>query len=205
MNATPMIDPLDTRVSLLLRLKDHDEDAWREFWEIYQPLIWRVTKTLGLPDQEAADVVQEVVMSVFQAIQRYESRPHSHAFRGWLRTIARNTTLNYLSQRLAARGQGGSSLARFIEERVDPRADLGLEWDRQHQQQLIAWAAKQVANQVSPQTFAAFWRTTVEGESVLVVADKLQMTPGNIYVARGRVMLRMRQLIEQRLQEEESC
>ncbi len=93
------------------------KQAWVEFLDLYQPLIWRVTKSLGLNDSDAADVVQEILLAVFRSIERYESRPHPRAFRGWLATIAKNTALNHLGRDPRGRGQGGSSILRSLNNR----------------------------------------------------------------------------------------
>ena len=179
-----------------------DERAWSDFLELYQPLLWRVTKSLGLNDCDAADAVQEILLTIFRSIERYESRPHPKAFRGWLATIAKNTALNYLTRNLQSRASGGTSVFRQLHAQSDPKAELSLIWESQHRKQLIAWAAQQVSGQVSPPTFAAFWRTMIEGETVETVALALKMSIGNVYVARGRVMHRMKKAIDLRMKEE---
>ena len=49
----------DTRKSLLIRLNEssHD-DAWPEFVEIYEPLIYRLAKAKGLQHADAEDMTQ---------------------------------------------------------------------------------------------------------------------------------------------------
>jgi len=49
---------------------------------------------------------------------------------------------------------------------------------------------------VQATTWQAFWRTAVLNESVEEVAEDLKMTPGAIYVARSRMIVRIRKTIE---------
>ena len=60
MHTTP-----ETRPSLLLRLRNpQDEQAWREFLELYEPLIERLARRRGLQHADARELVQEVLVAV---------------------------------------------------------------------------------------------------------------------------------------------
>ena len=60
-----MTDQPATRASLLLRVHDpNNHGAWREFVELYGPLIFRFASKRGLQDADAADLTQ----IVFQAL-----------------------------------------------------------------------------------------------------------------------------------------
>src|ERR1041385_4862929 len=78
---------LPTRQSLLSRLKDWGDDAsWREFFDLYWRLVYRVAIKAGLNDSEAQEVVQETVLSVAKKIkdgQGFKYDP-SKSFKGWL-------------------------------------------------------------------------------------------------------------------------
>jgi DNA-directed RNA polymerase specialized sigma24 family protein len=54
-----------------------------------------------------------------------------------------------------------------------------------------------VRDQVHESTWSAFWMTCVEGVSIESAATELQLTTGAIYIARSRVLSRLRQLIQQ--------
>ena len=201
MRAT-MHDSPETRLSLLLRLQGTpDELAWAEFCEAYHPILGRVAKSCGLRQQDVPDAVQEILMTVYRAIERYEPRPHPFAFRGWLAKIARNTTMNYLTRRLGRLPilGGDDSLARLMQV-PEVQANIEQQWKLEHQRHLLEMAAIKVANRVNTKTFAAFWRTAVEGEKVETVAKDLELTAGAVYVARGRVMAHLQaevRLLEQ--------
>ena len=53
-----MGDPL-TRPSLLIRVRDPaDADAWRQFLDLYGPLVYRFARKRGLQDADAAEWVK---------------------------------------------------------------------------------------------------------------------------------------------------
>src|SRR5438094_7280967 len=92
-----MTDPAITRPSLLLRVRDpRDKDAWREFVELYGPLVYRFARKRGLQDADAADLTQIVFQAVVPAIQRLDYDPRRGSFRGWLFAVVRNQLHNFL-------------------------------------------------------------------------------------------------------------
>ena len=106
----------ETRPSLLLRLRDaRDQQAWGQFWEIYQPLILRLVRQKGLQDADAREVTQEVLLAVSKAVGAWDANPARGSFRGWLATIARNLVVNFLiRQSRHPRGTGNSDFARWF-------------------------------------------------------------------------------------------
>jgi RNA polymerase sigma-70 factor (ECF subfamily) len=63
-----------TRASLLVRLRDpHNRAAWREFVDLYAPLVYGYARKQGLQDADAADLSQEVLGAVAGAIGRLQA------------------------------------------------------------------------------------------------------------------------------------
>lgn len=194
-----MPDFPETRLSLLQRLKNgQDETAWAEFHEIYRAVLTRMVVSAALPVSDQQDVVQEIWIAIYRGIDRYEPRSHAFAFRGWLAKIARNTAINYLSRKSNPQRLELIRDADTITDRNSTRQLLQEQWDREYQRQVLQWAAMRVASRVSAETFSAFWRTVVDGESVELVARELGMTTGALYVSRGRIMATLKREVESR-------
>jgi len=188
-----------TRASLLVRLRDpRDERAWAEFTEIYAPLIRRLARCRGLQEADAADLAQEVFRAVARAIERQAFDPARGSFRGWLFRIARNLVVNFLiSRERHPRGSGDTDVQALLEAQPAPAPEDSALFDTEYRRQLLYWAADQVRGQFSDLTWQAFWQTGVEGRGAREVADALGTTVGTVYHYKSRVMVRLRQKIEQ--------
>lgn len=194
-----MTDFPETRLSLLKRLQNgQDETAWTEFHEIYRPVLTRMVVAAGLPASDQQDVVQEIWIAIYRGIEKYTPRSHAFAFRGWLAKIARNTAINYLTRKTNPQRIESLRDAALLTDQNSTKYMLQEQWDREYQRQVLQWAAVRVASRVTAETFNAFWRTVVDGESVEKVALDLGMTPGAIYVSRGRIMATLKREVESR-------
>ena len=186
-----------TRISLLLRLRDtHDLPAWERFVALYAPLVYGFARRKGLQDADAADIAQDVLTSVAQQMRQWQYSPERGSFRGWLFTITRNRIKNWLAsaaRRTDATGGDDNLAAMQSQPETAPES---ADWDADYARHVYHWAAAIVRQQVSEQTWQAFEITAVEGHSGSDAAKTLGMTIGAVYLARSRVMSRLRELVQ---------
>lgn len=199
MNSTP-----ETRYTLIGKLQNpEDVEAWSEFTSIYQPLIFRICRKRGLQHADATDVTQEVLSRVSQAIEKFSTERRDSTFRGWLYRMTQNLVIDFLRKRnrnVLAKANYPLQMADNNAVDCDESAEFRLEFQRQ-----IFWlVAKNVRQQVQPKTWQAFWLTEIEQLPVEQVAKKLDASTGSIYVARSRVISRLKKEAEHRLAETNS-
>ena len=198
-------DPV-TRHSLLVRLRNsRDEAAWSEFSAVYEPVIYRMAQRRGMQDADAREIVQEVLMSVASAIDRFDVNAVG-SFRGWLSRITRNATIDRLRQ-LTARHEtiDASGVVRKLDEAAGNEQNSGNqlqeEFEQDRRRQLFRWAASQVRQRTGEINWMAFWKTSVDGRAVADVALELKISEGAVYVARCRILKRIREMVHDRLSE----
>lgn len=186
-----------TRLSLLVRLRDaHDRLAWEQFVGLYAPLVYGFARKKGLQDADAADIAQDVLTSVAQQMRQWKFDPQRGTFRGWLFTIARNRLKNWLaSPARRINGSGEEGHQSMLQEQPDLVTDE-TDWDADYARRVFHWAAGQVREQVSEQTWRAFEATAIHSRSGPDVAAELGMTVGAVYLARSRVMARLKRLVQ---------
>lgn len=191
MSASP-----ETRPSLLVRLKGQaDDEAWFEFTEIYQPLIYRLACRRGMQPADADDLVQQVLAAVARAIDRWKEDPARARFRTWLHRVATNAIINALTRGAPDRGSGDTGLHALLDQRPTadgPASDL---LRIEHRREVFRWAARQIRPEFQPATWDAFWLTSVEERTIDATAAELRLTRGAVYAARSRVMRRLREKV----------
>jgi RNA polymerase sigma-70 factor (ECF subfamily) len=190
-----MADVPLTRPSLLVRLRDaNDQDAWRDFVRLYAPAIYRFARRKGLQDADAADLTQEVLRGVAGSIGRLDFDPRQGMFRGWLFTLAHRRLCDWcVSRQRRDRGSGDSATLQLLHDQPE-RSDLK-HWEEDVDRETFARAAESVRPAFSDATWLAFWQTAVEGQSGKEVAAALGMTVGAVYLAKSRVMVRLKEAV----------
>ena len=195
-------DPSATSISLIELAKTNDSEAWRKLAEIYTPLVFSWARRGGLQDQDAADLLQDVFRLVSKNLGRFEKVSPQDTFRGWLWTITRNEVRGYY--RKLARpheiAQGGSDAKNQMSDIPDWVTDEAdgdeIERDESTEIQLIRGAVDLIRQDFQDNTWNAFWRSTVEGESTAEIAADLNMKPNAIRQAKLRVLSRFREVLD---------
>jgi RNA polymerase sigma factor (sigma-70 family) len=194
----PMDSQPVTRPSLLVCLRDpHDSRAWSQFVAIYSPLVYRLARRHGLQETDAADVTQDVFCAVARGIRQFDYDPRKGSFRGWLVVVARSKLQDFLRKRQGKnQGIGGTEARKLIE--LQPAGDCEEAFvEQEHRRCLFDWAVGQIQSDFQASTWQAFWQTSVEGKGSREVADSLGMTVGAVYIARSRVLAKLKQTIQQ--------
>lgn len=188
----------DTRISLLLRLPDkRDVAAWDQFVEIYEPLVYRLARAKGLQDADAREVVQEVLIVVSRAIERWDPDPERGRFRDWLFRIARNLVIKFLTRRkYRPLGTGDTVVAEFLNAQIDPSSVESGMFDIEYRREVFRWASERVREQVKEHTWQAYWMKNVEERETAAVARELEMSVGAVHIACSRVRSRLREAVQ---------
>jgi RNA polymerase sigma-70 factor (ECF subfamily) len=63
--------------------------------------------------------------------------------------------------------------------------------------ELVRWAGEQIRTEFSETTWNLFWLTAIEGVSIAEVAQSSGRSAGAIYVARFRVMTRLKEKVSE--------
>ena len=195
----------DTRASLILRLPSAaDAEAWNEFVSIYEPFVYRFARRGGLQEADARELVQNVLLAVARAVGRWRPDSSRGKFRTWLFRIARNQLIDLSGKlrRHATTPCCENSLG-MLAQPLEPLGGMDeFGWSDEevkmsHRRELFRWAAERVKTSVKLSTWQAFWLTAVEQLSAEVVAERLSISVGAVYIARSRVLARLRDAVNQ--------
>ena len=198
-----MSDLEQTRPTLLLRLRNgRDEGAWSQFVDIYSPLIYRYLRGCGLQDADAADVMQEVLRSVEGGIGNFNHDGPQASFRGWLITVTRSRLRDHIQKKKRQTAGSGDTNVLSMLDNVPGNGEFEQRWELEYQRHLFDWGVTRIRDDFQNHTWQAFWQTAVEQKEMQSVAENLGMSIGALYVARNRVIKRLRQVISAEIGEQ---
>jgi RNA polymerase sigma-70 factor (ECF subfamily) len=178
-----------TSATLLHRLRQPaNQPAWDRFVRLYTPLLFYWARKAGLAEADAADLVQEVFCVLIRKLPEFEYDA-GKSFRAWLRTVLLNTWRNRARQRIIP--------ARGVDDRFPPpepaMPDDALQLEEtEYRQHLVARAAELMRTEFEPATWQACWKLAVEGRPAADVARELGLTVNAVYLAKSRVLSRLR-------------
>ncbi len=193
MNSVPPTQP-----TLLVRIRDsHDQQARGRFVDLYAPLVYGFLHKRGLQDADAADLTQDVLRQVAVAAQRFEYDERRGSFRGWLFTIVQSRlTDHWRREGVREHGTGDTNAQEQLHQLPQPDGrDSNAEWDADYQRQLFQYAAGIIRPDFTDATWNAFWKMSVDGQAGKDVAEQLGLTIAAVYLAKGRVMTRLKEQV----------
>ncbi len=179
-----------TRPSLLIRVRDQNDDAsWREFVDIYGPLIERFALSRGVTRDNAPDITQDVLRNVAKAMHAFDYDAVKGTFRSWLFTIIRREIIR-MAKKLKRPGNANTDDPTDLLNQV-ASPEENARWETDYQRQLLRWAMKKIEPEFSEKAWKAFKRASLEDCPTSQVAKELSMSPGSVYVYKSRVLKRL--------------
>lgn len=184
----------ETSLSLLdaLRVAPSDE-SWRRLVDLYTPLIRGWLRRQGMTNQDADDVVQDVLAVVVRRLADFERQPQVGSFRSWLRTITVNCLRDFWrSPKSRPLATGTSDWQKMLDELQDPHSGVSRLWNEEHDRHVTQRLLEMIEPQFEPKTWRAFQRVAVEGARAADVAAELGMTVNAVFIAKSRVLTKLR-------------
>jgi RNA polymerase sigma-70 factor (ECF subfamily) len=176
-----------TSVTLLERLRHPGEEkAWTRFVRLYTPLLYYWARHIGLSTDHAADLVQDVLVTLVQKLPELRYDPNK-SFRAWLRTI----TLNQWRARCR---RGRLPVESALDLSLLPGRE-GLEpfAEQEYRQHLVRRALQLMQREFEPTTWKACWELVVADRPAAEVAAELGVSVAVVYGAKSRVLRRLRE------------
>jgi RNA polymerase sigma-70 factor (ECF subfamily) len=151
-----------------------------------------------LQPDDAADVQQDVFRSVARATPDFRREKPGDSVRGWLWRITQNQLRFFLRrQRQQPHAAGGTDFQQQLQE-IPLSAEAGEQTvppgpSAQERGAVFRRALDLVRSEFAERTWQAFWRVVVDERSPGDVAAELGMSAGAVYVAKSRVLRRLRE------------
>lgn len=197
--------PHNTSLTLIARAKDQQPAAWVRLVQLYGPLVYSWARAADLPPIQVAAVARDVFGQVRSELSTFELRQQPGAFRLWLSQITQEKLAKH---RALPRADGNSSSTDTFpsggpscEPSCEPSGGPSVPADADARTLLISAAVRIVKAESESNTWDAFWRMTVHGESAVEIAGDLGISPRTVRSARFQVTRKLRQLLADDLEE----
>jgi RNA polymerase sigma-70 factor (ECF subfamily) len=180
-----------TPLSLLDRLRSReDRAAWDRFVQLYTPLLYFWVRKTGLREQDAADLVQDVLTVLVAKMPDFVHR-RDGSFHAWLKTLVMNARRDQLRRKQPV--QAGAAEAPVEPFTPDPLDEF---IESEYRGRLALQALRILQADFAPATWQAVWEWVVEGQPAEEAARKHGLTLGGLYAAKCRVLGRLRAELE---------
>lgn len=188
----------DTPLSLLDRLRRQpDAAAWDRLLAVYTPMLRDWLRRHGLQATDVDDLIQETLTVLVRELPNFQHNQRQGAFRRWLRTILVFRLRNFWRHRQSRpEPTGDSDFLKWLDQLEDPHSDLSRRWDEEHDRHVVARLMQLIRADFTPSTWTAFQRTAVEGKDEESVAADLGMSLNAVFIAKSRVLCRLRKEME---------
>lgn len=182
-----------TRPSLLQRLRiPGDEESWREFVGLYQPLLARYARRRGLNTNDAEEVAQSCMEKLSRTMRTFQYSRDRGSFKNYLLVMVTHAIAN------AARGhrmlRAGTDVLDNLQKSKSASEEL---WDNHWLHEHLKHALDRLDAEFSGTTIAAFKLYALKEWPVEKVCSALGMTPNQVYLAKSRVTSRLRRALEE--------
>lgn len=186
-----------TRASLLQRVRDpQNKEGWREFFQIYQPLLYRYARVRGLSREDADELAQQCMTLLIERMPRFEYSQGKGGFKHWLRKMINNKINDFYKKRKVPLAE--SADFRRPQERETTLEEI---WEREWEKKHLQYFLKQIRDEVAPNTYQAFEYHVICDWPVERVVETLGVTPDQVYAAKSRITRKLRTLMRDALGE----
>ena len=178
--------------SLVLRLKEKDEAAFAEAFQLYKDLIFNLSLSMLADKSEAMDITQEVFLTLYRKVHRFRGEC---SLKTWLYRIALNQVSNRnrwwrrrFQHRTISLSLNGTSDEKITADLISDRPQP----DRQLLSLEVRKALQESMDQLPFEQRAAVTLRDMHGLSYEEIASVLGVHLGTVKsrIARGRTRLR---------------
>jgi len=189
-------DNIDSTTSCLLKdLKEEDTNAWRELIYLYGPFVRRWAAEDGVQGEAIQEIFLEVFTTVRNNADRFQREEERVRFRSWLKSITARKVAEHQEVKSNLETISGSEATDTIiqlsaieadAEPLSPADELAL----------VHRAISMIQGEFRSQTWKAFERTAVDGDSTAKVAQELGINPAVVRKHKAQVLRRLRVVLK---------
>jgi RNA polymerase sigma-70 factor, ECF subfamily len=179
-----------TSLTLLDRLRQQDQPgAWARFVQLYTPLLRDWAKRQGFQEADVDDLTHEVFLKLMTELPHY-TRTEGGSFRGWLFRVTANVCRNFRRRKATrplppAKGLSGA-------DAEPPPIEFE---ESEYRKALVGSGLAAIKDEFEEKTWTAFEQLMIQNRETAEVVAALGMTKNAVYIAKSRIITRLREVI----------
>jgi len=187
-----------TTTQVLEELSSSPEtEAWQRFCDHFRPVVVKFAKQLGLSATNAEDAAQETMLQFFKLFREGKYDPEKGRLSNWLFGVAKRVILNLRGHQPLEQLMADKTTGTSFWDLVKDDHSIKQSWDAQWRKMVLTRCLEQARREFNPKVFEAFELYALKDKTVEEVAQKFKMSRNSVYIAKSRVLSRLRQLEQQ--------
>lgn len=169
-----------------MRLRHKRDDlSWEEFVAAYERYIYLLIRGMKMGHHDAEDLVQGVMLAIWQKIPEFEYNPDRSKFRTWICRITRNKVVDYIRSSTSKSNKMNNYV---LEESSLPEIeDLAENEWKAH----VTDKAWETVSKCFEEKSLECFELVKKGNPVDEIAKKLEISESSVYVYSKRVKDRL--------------
>ena len=184
-----------TTTQVLEDLKcSNDTLAWSSFRDHFYPVVFNFARTLGLSATDAEDAAQEVMLAFLKAFRSGRYNREKGRLSHWLFGVAKRVILDFRKRLPREHIVADDSTGTSFWDMVQDESAVKHSWDTEWRQMVLEKCLQQARRELDNKVFEAFELYALSQKPIEEVAQILGMSRNAVYIAKSRVLSKLRQL-----------
>jgi RNA polymerase sigma factor (sigma-70 family) len=180
---------MNTRLTLIQRIsQNQDEAGWEEFVKYYRRYLYVVIRNMNMSHHDADEIIQTVMVKVWDKLKEFQYHPSKGRFRYWLCTIARNSVIDFVRRRQSQQKRcDGLKLQGEIDSMSNVKLPEVEEIAEREWQNYIANLALETTRNLFNEKMIACFLLYSEGKTITQVAEEAGLSENSVYIYKAKV------------------
>ena len=172
----------------------NDAPAWQRFCGHFHTVVVNFAKHMGLSVPDAEDAAQETMLAFVKAFRDGKYNRDKGHLSDWLFGIAKHVILNFRKRQPLEQLMADKTTGTSFWDMIQDDHNIKLSWETEWRHMVLAKCFEQARREFDPKVFRAFELYALTQTAVDKVAQQLEMSRNAVYIAKCRVLSRLREL-----------
>ncbi len=173
-----------------------NKEEWNSFYKSYYPYLKNMAISCKLPSQDVEDVVQDVLISMAKQFRDKKFTSEKGAFHAWVTKFAKWRIIDIVRKNRIRSNLITSGDDLLMESQPDNSQNNDEKYEIEHQREIVKEALKNLKGSRKSKEYHIFYDFFIQNMSKEDIVVKYKTNLNNIYLAKHRVLKRLKKEIK---------